>query len=185
MPLRTHHFGPNESTDWRFPSDTSDETDFVKSTSSRHVSEDLTSMMSPRRVSFFDVGGLLDQESPRRLSSARTMNTEYTGESSTQGEGPVSTTWSYENGLSPAPPRRGSTALLQDIGGLLGARTRAHRYSSTGYELKTITQDRTVETPTSHPRQLGSTSNWNPHPQPQHQSEARPIDELGRQQAKI
>ncbi|KAB8299344.1 hypothetical protein EYC80_001415 [Monilinia laxa] len=109
------------------------------------------------------------------------MDTEYTGESSTQGEGPVSTTWSYENGLSPAPPRRGSAALLQDIGGLLGPRTRVHRYSSKGYELETITQDRSVGSPTSHPSQLGSTSNSNPQPQ----SEARPIDELGRQQANL
>lgn len=149
MPLRSQRFGLNSPSDWRFPSDTSDEIDFVKShhhhhQPTRHVSEDLTSMMSPRRVSFFDVGGLLDQDSPRRLSSSRTMDTEYTGESSTQGGGPVSTTWSYENGLSPAAPRRGSTALLQDIGGLLAPRTRVHRYSSTGLELETILQDRTA-----------------------------------------
>ncbi|APA09108.1 hypothetical protein SS1G_03001 [Sclerotinia sclerotiorum 1980 UF-70] len=149
MPVRSQRFDSVGESDWRFPSDTSDEIDFVKSSPPRHVSEDLSSMMSPRRVSFFDVGGLLDQESPRRVSSTRTMDTEYTGESSTQGGGPVSTTWSFENGLSPAPPRRGSIALLQDIGGLLGPRTRVQRNSNTTYELETILRDRVP--PTSHP----------------------------------
>ncbi|KAK6591683.1 hypothetical protein H4I96_12239 [Botrytis cinerea] len=171
MPVRSHRFGSNNSNDWRFPSDTSDEIDFVKSAPSRHVSEDLTSMMSPRRVSFFDVGGLLDQESPRRISSTRTMDSEYTGESSTAGEGPVSTTWSYENGLSPAPPRRGSAALLQDIGGLLGPRTRIQR-ASMGYELETILQERNTA-PTSHP------SLTHAHSMPP------PIDHLERQQANL
>ncbi|PQE05132.1 integral membrane protein [Rutstroemia sp. NJR-2017a BVV2] len=134
IPVRSR----NSATEWRFPSD-SDDIDMAKmSPSSRHISEDLSSMMSPRRVSFFDVGGLLDQESPRRVSSTRTLDTD--GESSTQG--PISTTWSYENGLSPAPARRGSAQLLQDLGGLLaGPRgVRVNRFSSPGYELETILQ---------------------------------------------
>ncbi|CAD6445808.1 0b4c2b96-10df-4c75-9af0-f0e6b9c6a80a [Sclerotinia trifoliorum] len=167
MPVRSQRFDSVGESDWRFPSDTSDEIDFVKSPP-RHESEDLTSMMSPRRVSFFDVGGLLDQESPRRVSSTRTMDTEYTGESSTQGGGPVSTTWSFENGLSPAPPRRGSIALLQDIGGLLGPRTRIQRNSNTTYELETILRDRVP--PTSHPSL------------PHSHSMPPPIDHLARQQ---
>ena len=99
------------------------------------------------------------------------MDSEYTGESSTAGEGPVSTTWSYENGLSPAPPRRGSAALLQDIGGLLGPRTRIQR-ASMGYELETILQERNTA-PTSHP------SLTHAHSMPP------PIDHLERQQANL
>ncbi|KAI9642395.1 hypothetical protein NHQ30_009199 [Ciborinia camelliae] len=187
MPVRNrnqnHRFGSSSnaaSNDWRFPTadNTSDEMDLVKTQSqsptSRHVSEDLSSMLSPRRVSFFDVGGLLDQDSPpRRVSSSRTMDSEFTGESSTQGGGPVETTWSYENGLSPAPapapppPRRGSAALLQDIGGLLGPRSqRMRRFSSTGFELETILMDRDRDRDrlptTSHPEDSHPHSQYSP-----------------------
>lgn len=188
MPVRAHRFGSNSSSDWRFPSDTSEEIDFVKTSPDRHESEDLHSMMSPRRVSFFDVGGLLDAEpEARRVSETRTMDTQGTGESSIHG-GPVSTTWSFENGLSPGPARRGSAALLQDIGGLLGGprtrtRTRLHRYSSTGYELETILQERNASASASalrsHPSMLHANSMSMSMPMP-------PImDHVGRQQEDI
>ncbi|QSZ29191.1 hypothetical protein DSL72_003702 [Monilinia vaccinii-corymbosi] len=177
MPVGSHRFDTNLASDWRFPGGTSGEIDFVKSAPPRHVSEDLASMMTPRRVSFFDVGGLLDQESPRRLSSARTVDTGWTGESSTQGEGTVSTTWSCENGLSPAPPRRGSAALLQDIGGLLGPRTRLPKYSKTTYELETIVQDKSVGTSRS-----DSQPQPQPQPQPNPHPQSPPINEPEREQ---
>lgn len=122
--------------DWDFPreSDGSDETDFRKTSEGATTPSDL---VTPRKVSFFDVGGLLDDDQVRRISSARTTDTD--GESSTQG---VQSNWSHEynSGLSPAPPRRGSSALLQDIGGLLGPRTQRNR-PERGYELQTILQE--------------------------------------------
>lgn len=94
---------------------------------------DIASINSPRKVSFFDVGGLLDEDvrgEDRRVSSIATMDS---GESSIPGvlslqpdfHGNNNTTtsnfWSENGGLSPPPPRRGSAVLLQDIGGLLGS----------------------------------------------------------------
>ena len=124
--------------DWQFPhrfSLTSEEMDFGKPPGNQHTED--VSMHSPRKVSFFDVGGLLNDEEPGRSSSTRTTDTD--GESSTQG--PLTTTWSYENGLSPGPYRRGSSMFLQDVGGLLGPRPRDDEHSK-GYELQTILQER-------------------------------------------
>jgi hypothetical protein len=134
--------------DWQFPhrfSGTSEETDLGKPPGNQHT-EDI-SVHSPRKVSFFDVGGLLNEDEPGRSSSTRT---DTDGESSTQG--PITTTWSYENGLSPGPYRRGSAMFLQDIGGLLGPRTRDDEHSR-GYELQTIQQTRSPNEadPTSPP----------------------------------
>lgn len=130
------HRGPGVGQDWKFPreSDGSDETDFHKMSEGATTPSD---MVTPRKVSFFDVGGLLEEDHPRRLSSTRTTDTD--GESSTQG---AQSNWSHEytSGLSPAPPRRGSSALLQDIGGLLGPRTTRNR-PERGYELQTILQE--------------------------------------------
>ncbi|KAH8597209.1 hypothetical protein B0O99DRAFT_651062 [Bisporella sp. PMI_857] len=122
---------------WQFPgerSDTSDEIDFQKIGQGPTTPNDL---LTPRKVSFFDVGGLLEDDKPRRVSSTRTTDTD--GESSMQG---AQSNWSHEvhGGLSPAPPRRGSAALLQDIGGLLvprASRTRPER----SFELQTILQE--------------------------------------------
>jgi len=120
---------------WHFPgerSDTSDEMDLMK------IPEETSphDILTPRRVSFFDVGGLLEEDRPRRVSSTRTTDTD--GESSMQG---AQSNRSYEHGLSP-PPRRGSSALLQDIGGLLGPRSQRHQ-PNRSYELQTILQERT------------------------------------------
>ncbi|KAH7312797.1 hypothetical protein BKA65DRAFT_146744 [Rhexocercosporidium sp. MPI-PUGE-AT-0058] len=136
VPVKAHKL---MGRDWQFPgerSDTSDEIDLMKA-GETHSPGDVSSIITPRKVSFFDVGGLLDDDQPRRGSSTRTTDTD--GESSMFG--PLSTTWSHEQGLSPAPPRRGSTALLQDIGGLLGPRRERDRNSSRGYELQTILQE--------------------------------------------
>ncbi|CZT09997.1 related to integral membrane protein PTH11 [Rhynchosporium agropyri] len=134
IPVKAHRL---VGRDWQFPgerSDTSDEIDMIKN-GEAHSPGDVSSILTPRKVSFFDVGGLLDGDQPRRGSS---MKTDTDGESSVFGT--LSTTWSHEQGLSPPPPRRGSSALLQDIGGLLGPR-RADRNPSRGYELQTIQQD--------------------------------------------
>jgi len=128
------------SKDWQFPggrSESSDEADLMKFNDDGHSPGEGSSLATPRKVSFFDVGGLLDEDQPRRVSSSRTTHTTDTdGESSSQG--PLHSTWSYENGLSPAPPRKGSSALFQDIGGLLGPRRKQETRS---YELQTILQE--------------------------------------------
>jgi hypothetical protein len=126
--------------DWAFPdrhSSTSDDLDMMKMSEGNH-SPGASSTMTPRKVSFFDVGGLLEEDTQaRRVSSSRTTDTD--GESSNHA--PLQWTPSYERGLSPAPPRKGSSALLQDIGGLLGPRTRRNSNKFSGYELQTILQE--------------------------------------------
>lgn len=121
-------------TGWQFPgerSDTSDDMDLMKIPEEGSGHE----LLTPRRVSFFDVGGLLEEDQPRRVSSTRTTDTD--GESSMQG---AQSNRSYEYGLSP-PPRRGSSALLQDIGGLLAPRPQRNQ-ANRGFELQTILQER-------------------------------------------
>lgn len=78
---------------------------------------DAPSSSGPRRVSFFDVGGLLDDESPSSPSTVRRQ-------SIMSSRDPLSP---YKPHVPPAVAlpasaggfRRGSQALLQDIGGLL------------------------------------------------------------------
>lgn len=95
-------------------------------------------VISPRRVSFFDVGGLLD---PLRESSGRPDSGSSQGGSSNGGS---SKTHSPPTPTRPAGTggfRRGSTALLQDIGGLLGPRNPRQgrpRSRSGGTELQPI-----------------------------------------------
>jgi hypothetical protein len=153
IPVKAHKFGMHMEPGWHFPaghSDTSDEIDLVK------IPEEDTSPhdhLTPRKVSFFDVGGLLEEDQPRRISSTRTTDTD--GESSMQG---AQSNWSQDHtGLSP-PPRRGSVALLQDIGGLLGPRP-SQRHGPRGgtYELQTILQEPPTSVPHSSPR---SGLNW-------------------------
>ncbi|KAF4619005.1 hypothetical protein G7Y89_g14841 [Cudoniella acicularis] len=140
VPLKSHKAqGMHE---WSFPgrSDASDEIDLMKGDSLSPG--EISSIITPRKVSFFDVGGLLDEDQPRRVSSTRTTDTD--GESSNQGQ--MYATWEHEHGLSPAPPRKGSAALLHDLGGFLTPR-RERSQQSRSYELQTILQ----ESPRSHP----------------------------------
>lgn len=129
--------------DWHFQlerSHTSEESD-MKIGEVHSIAPSIHSNMSPRKVSFFDVGGLLDGDQPtaRRGSSTKTLDTD--AESSTLG--PAQSNYSNEQGLSPTPARRGSSALLQDVGGLLGSRRdRGGNNGTRGYELQTITQER-------------------------------------------
>jgi hypothetical protein len=142
VPIKAHKvIGNGIGKDWQFPgerSDTSDDIDVMKIES--HGPGDVSSINMPRKVSFFDVGGLLEEDQPRRVSSIRTMDTD--GESSF---GPMHSSYSGEQGLSPPPPRRGSSALLQDVGGLLGPR-RERAHPSRGIELQTILQEQSEPT---------------------------------------
>ncbi|KAH8656066.1 hypothetical protein BGZ60DRAFT_385063 [Tricladium varicosporioides] len=140
VPLKSHKASAMH--DWNFPrhsSHNSDEIDLMKGELSPN---DVSSIITPRKVSFFDVGGLLDEDQPQRVSSSRTTDTD--GESSHQAY--LHQQWEYENGLSPAPPRKGSSALLHDLGGLLAPRKERSHQGSRSYELQTILQ----EAPRSH-----------------------------------
>jgi hypothetical protein len=118
--------------DWAFPPqrrDSDDDMDFINRPD---VAGDIH--VPPRKVSFFDVGGLLEDDMPPRASSART---ETDGESSTQGH--LDPAWSHEDGLSPPPPpkRGGSSALLHDLGGLLSPKSKSSQ-PPRDYELQTM-----------------------------------------------
>ncbi|GAO16832.1 uncharacterized protein UV8b_01103 [Ustilaginoidea virens] len=108
-----------------------------------------------RAMSFLDVGGLLD-DSVKGSSSGSCRRGSYT---SSAPDPPTSP------GTAPPPPppapasasksgiHRGSTALLQDLGGLLGplnARTSKARSSDVDTELQTIPQSREVQAVTCH-----------------------------------
>lgn len=126
---------------WQFPQRENSRTE--RSDDSLLPREQLSrqdSHMSTRRVSFFDVGGLLE-DSP--------------GTSSGSYRRPSHTSSNLESGsthVQPSPSlpagtggfRRGSSALLQDLGGLLGPRTsdsqRGKGKKTSGTELQTIPQ---------------------------------------------
>lgn len=78
---------------------------------------DAPSSSGPRRVSFFDVGGLLDDDSPSSPSTVRRQSTMSSRDhlSSHKPHSPPATALP----ASASGFRRGSQALLQDIGGLL------------------------------------------------------------------
>ena len=100
------------------------------------------SLVTPRRVSFFDVGGLLEE--------AATSSGSYRRESHSSNTEPVAS----HPQPSPTLPassggfRRGSSALLQDIGGLLAPRsaTPSRPRPNNGTELQTIPQSQEEQT---------------------------------------
>ncbi|WYZ45245.1 hypothetical protein EsH8_VIII_000561 [Colletotrichum jinshuiense] len=109
------------------------------------------STTTPRRVSFFDVGGLLSEDqaggSPtlRRDSVVSSVDPISSG-----GHGvPLPTLPAASTGL-----RRGSTALLQDLGGLLGPLNtkQSRRKSRAGTELQPIPQSQHDDHPSYNPR---------------------------------
>ncbi|MCJ1439088.1 hypothetical protein MMC27_008479 [Xylographa pallens] len=102
---------------WTFPgrhSIESDETDLKITHISREdpPSPRDTSVLTPRRMSFFDVGGLLGEDVPRRTSSISISV-------------PSSATYSLRPLIKSAPVRqrspRGARNLLEDVGGLLSS----------------------------------------------------------------
>ncbi|KAJ0379050.1 hypothetical protein COL26b_002831 [Colletotrichum chrysophilum] len=108
------------------------------------------STTTPRRVSFFDVGGLLSEDqfgvpTYRRDSLVSTIDPK-----SSPGHGVPSPTL-------PAPStgmRRGSTALLQDLGGLLGPNNtkQSRQKTRSGTELQPIPQSLHDDHPSYNPR---------------------------------
>jgi hypothetical protein len=92
----------------------------------------------PRRVSFFDVGGLLD--GPESSGGVRANSRDSSKEDSAQSRTPPPSLPASSGGF-----RRGSTALLQDLGGLFGPTTTRQPRSKSragGTELQTIPQSR-------------------------------------------
>jgi hypothetical protein len=94
-------------------------------------------MATPRRVSFFDVGGLLDDSVGTSSGSLRRES--HASSSETAHPQPTPIVSASSGGF-----RRGSSALLQDIGGLLGPNrsgsSRAKSSHKQGTELQTIFQ---------------------------------------------
>jgi hypothetical protein len=125
--------------DWHFPASrsnaSSEETDLLKTPEEFQSLGDLSFVATPRKISFFDVGGLLDEHSPRRGSSISAEN-EYHSFAATSP---------FRDYLSPqASPRKSSSVFLQDVGGLLSSGPRTQRYQrSESHELQTIYRERT------------------------------------------
>ncbi|WQF80307.1 hypothetical protein CDEST_05321 [Colletotrichum destructivum] len=110
------------------------------------------STTTPRRVSFFDVGGLLSED---QVGAGPTFRRD----SIVSSVDPMSVV-SGHGAPSPALPasstglRRGSTALLQDLGGFLGPLNAKHsrQTSRTGTELQPIPQSQHDDHPSYNPR---------------------------------
>ena len=85
------------------------------------------SLTTPRRVSFFDVGGLLD-ESRSRFSSTSKSDVKSMGSTSEPVEHDLE---AQQQQQQQHPGNRRGTATLQDVGGLLSTPTsRIHRFYS-------------------------------------------------------
>ena len=99
---------------WNFPNNPSIETGETEKKAPASVGElqpgSSEAPITPRRMSFFDVGGLLDENDPPHIRQRNST--------ATQQRQPII---SPSSGLHPpiAGSRRGSHALLQDIGGLM------------------------------------------------------------------
>jgi hypothetical protein len=129
---------------WRFPKvdAESEESDMVKiMNNSGHSPGDVSFINSPRKVSFFDVGGLLDEDSGS--SSRRRQESTVTEEDNS-----LHASMSYDS-QSPLASRNGSKALLQDIGGLLNSPTPSSRtprgFQQVAMELQTMPANRDRE----------------------------------------
>jgi hypothetical protein len=88
---------------------------------------------TPRRVSFYDVGGLLLDSEPTPRSGRDSFNSSIDPLSPHGGPSPIMT-------ASPTGLRRGSQTLLQDIGGLFSSK-QLRPIPRSGTELQTIRQD--------------------------------------------
>ena len=115
------HSTPNENAthlvdgSWAFPPRVSVETDETDMKSPGHVRESQPSPTdiptTPHRMSFFDVGGLLGENESPRVRHRHSM--------AVYQQQPITLPSSGLHGHT-AGSRRGSHALLQDIGGLMG-----------------------------------------------------------------
>lgn len=89
-----------------------------------------------RRVSFFDVGGLLEEANGGSSSTQRGESSgSYTNDTLQEPVSPMSPT-------SPSGNRRGSSTLLQDLGGFWGSNSRSKSKAKAGTELQPIPQSR-------------------------------------------
>ncbi|RDL35859.1 uncharacterized protein BP5553_06471 [Venustampulla echinocandica] len=133
VPVKAHK--SRDMKDWQFHgagrSEASDEIVLMKMAHGGLGPDEISPVHSPQKVSFFDVGGLLDDDQPRTTSSDRITDTD--GESSIQLP-------QHEHGLSPTPARRGSAALLYDLGGFLSPRKERTPQQPRSYELQTMQQ---------------------------------------------
>lgn len=144
MPEQKFSIGGN----WRFPSASSgdgesEESDILKYPRPAQSSGDLTP--TPKRtVSFFDIGGLLEDD----------LDNQPRGQSIDGDAASLAATrTSDSNSLSPTTTRKGSAVFLQDVGGLLtlsppqnGHRSsRYTRSSHMGMELESIPQERSPQ----------------------------------------
>ncbi|KAI2620004.1 hypothetical protein GGR54DRAFT_111553 [Hypoxylon sp. NC1633] len=124
---------------WRFPelhrSIVTRSDDFLLDRDQLPVSRG-ESTITPRRVSFFDVGGLLDGE-PSRGSGRDSSISSVDPPSPLSPGAPLPTMQASSNGF-----RRGSQVFLQDLGGLLSPLNSKHSRSDSrsGRELQTIPQ---------------------------------------------
>ena len=128
---------------WRFPNgDTeSDESDMVKfMNDSGHSPGDVSFINSPRKVSFFDVGGLLDEDGS---SNSRRRQESMATEGSS-----LHVSMSHDS-QSPSASKKGSNVLLQDIGGLLNSSAPSSRtprgFKQAAMELQTMPANRDRE----------------------------------------
>jgi hypothetical protein len=128
---------------WRFPNGDaeSEESDMVRFMNELGQSPgDVSFINSPRKVSFFDVGGLLEPDS--NSNSRRRMDSMATEEGSS-----LHASMSHDS-QSPLSSRKGSKALLQDLGGLLNSPPPSSRtprgFKQVAMELQTMSanQDR-------------------------------------------
>lgn len=131
---------------WRFPNGyaESEESDMVKfMNDSGHSPGDVSFINSPRKVSFFDVGGLLDEDGGG--NSRRRQ-----GSMATEEGASLHASMSHDS-QSPLTSRKGSKALLHDVGGLLSSSTPSSRtpraFKQVAMELQTMpaSRDREVE----------------------------------------
>ncbi|KAI9761866.1 MAG: hypothetical protein M4579_000806 [Chaenotheca gracillima] len=120
-PVRSRRPPPLSSSGWQFPPKIPEMREHADDTEQQPaVSPDEISVLTPRRVSFFDVGGLLEEGMSPPVSAS--TSTTAPGEASHNGR--RSSVQSHD--FATAPPQN-SRAFLEDIGGLLGQRdTRQH-----------------------------------------------------------
>jgi hypothetical protein len=102
--------------DWRFPAHSdadSEDFEILKVPEQAHSPGDISTTLIPRKVSFFDVGGLLGPDQELRRTSSTTSDI-------AAGSGAAPSTASHDFAVpQTSSARRGSTVLLQDLGGLL------------------------------------------------------------------
>lgn len=141
--IHQHHHDPDAIHSWNFPPPSSSQArstahsdDYLMSMSGQHSQpssprntahihnpNDLPGLSSPRRVSFFDYGGLLSDSNNENSITARgrresSVSTTVASEPPRPNTVPVPAMPASANGL-----RRGSVALLQDLGGFLSPLT--------------------------------------------------------------